>query len=243
VSAEANPARGLERNREEGRERFLSDEELARLGASLRLAETDGLPWAEVDLSTPKSKHHVKPENRRTVYSPFVVGALRMLLLSGMRLREVLHLRWPEVDFQRGMLFLGDSKTGRKSVVLSGAALQLLTDLPRDGNCDLCFPGEGGQPRRDLNKPWAALKKHAGLEGLRLHDLRHSNASVGAGAGVPLQIIGRILGHSQVATTAKYAHLQNDPVRRAADTISAHLTAAMGDASEAADVVPIRRSR
>jgi integrase len=132
VPENVRPARGITRFREEGRERFLLVEELARLGDALREAETIGIPWG-VDETKPKAKHAPKLENRRCIVSPFATAAIRLLLLTGCRLREILHLRWDYVDFERGMLFLPDSKTGRKPVMLSSAALSLLDGIPRVG--------------------------------------------------------------------------------------------------------------
>ena len=125
-----NPARGIEKFKEQGRERYLSTEELGRLGQSLRLAETEGLPWPREE-SRAIRKHDRKPENRRTVFSPHVAAAFRLLLFTGCRLREILRLRWTEIDFERGLLLLPDSKTGRKPVVLNAPALQILAELPR----------------------------------------------------------------------------------------------------------------
>jgi Arm DNA-binding domain/Phage integrase, N-terminal SAM-like domain len=99
VPFEKNPARGIERNRERGRERFLSTAELARLGDALRLAETVGLTFV-VDETKPTTKHAPKPENRRTVADPFAVAAVRLLILTGARLREILHAEWRKVDFE-----------------------------------------------------------------------------------------------------------------------------------------------
>jgi integrase len=89
--------------------------------------------------------------------------------------------------------------------------------------------GEQDNPRSDLNRPWRAIVKRAGLSGLRIHDLRHTHASVGAGLGLGLPIIGKLLGHTQSSTTARYAHLDADPLRRASEHIGSHLAAAMGD--------------
>jgi integrase len=101
-----------------------------------------------------------------------------------------------------------------------------------------------GAPRADLKKPWAAVTKAAGLEGVRLHDLRHSFASIGAGASLGLPIIGKLLGHSQAATTHRYAHLDADPMRRAAETIGATIAAALGGGSaENSTVIPMSRSQ
>lgn len=115
-----NPARGIERYREQGRERYLTSEELSRLGAALREGETVGFPWS-IQLGKVTSKHLAKPENQRTLVDPGAITAIRLLILTGARLREILHLRWEEVDLERGLAFLPDSKTGRKTLVLSSA--------------------------------------------------------------------------------------------------------------------------
>ena len=233
-----NPAKGVERNPERGRERYLTSEELARLGDALSKAETEGLPWT-VDPSK-KAKHAPKPERRRRVLDPYAIAAIRLLILTGARLREILHAKWEHVDFERGIIHLPDSKTGAKPIYLSAAALTILAALPRlKGNPHL-IPGErDGAPRVDLKKPWGAVTKAAGLEGLRLHDLRHSFASFGAGASFGLPIIGKLLGHAHPATTHRYAHLDADPMRRAVETIGDRISAAMKGKS--ADIVPIKR--
>lgn len=221
-----NPAQLIERNREEGCERFLTPEELQRLGATLREAETVGLPWPE-DESKPRKKHSRRSENRRTMIDARIVAAVRFLLLTGCRVSEVLRLRWADIDFGRGLLLLPVSKTGRRAVVLSGAALEILEAQPREVGSEYVFPGRDGGARADIKRPWAAICAHAGLDGLRIHDLRHSAASFAAGAGMSLPVIGALLGHSQPATTARYAHLANDPVRAAADAIADHIEEAM----------------
>jgi len=225
-----NPAAGIERFQEEGRERYLTAEEMARLGEALREAETIGLPY-EVDETGPKSKHAPKPANRRTVFSPHVVGAVRLLMLTGCRLREILHLRWSEFDAERGALFLPDSKRGKKMVVLSGPAQEVLAALPRVG-IYVIAGNSPDKPRADLKKPWAAISKRAELEGLRIHDLRHSFASVGAAANFSLLTIGGLIGHASVATTQRYAHLQTAPVRAAADVIAGRIAEAISGERE-----------
>ena len=224
----ANPANGLVRFAEEGKERFLTQEELSRLGDALSRAETAGLPYA-VDDTRPKARHAPKPENRIRQIDPFAVAAIRLLILTGARLREVLHAEWRHVDFQRGIIHLPDSKTGKKPLYLSAAAMAILADLPRiAGNPHVIAGARAGKPRADLQRPWAAVIEAADLPGLRIHDLRHTFASLGAGASLGLPIIGKLLGHSQPATTQRYAHLDADPMRRAVDTIGATITAAMG---------------
>ncbi len=204
-----NPAHGIAKFADKRNERFLSTEELIRLGASIRLAETDGLPW-EVDENHPKAKHVAK-EKRATTMSPHVAGAMRLLLFTGCRLREILDLKWEHVDFERGLLLLPDSKTGRKTVVLNAPALAVLNDLIRVGL--YVIAGEDPEkPRSDLKRPWAQITKHAGLDGLRIHDIRHSFASFGAAGGMGLPIVGKLLGHANSATTARDLRPGSPPV-------------------------------
>jgi integrase len=184
-----------------------------------------------------------KQENRCRTLDSFAIGAIRLLLLTGARLREILHAKWDYVDFERGLLNLPTSKTGRKSIFLSAAALDVLAALPRLEGNNFIVPGaKDGTPRADLKRPWAAVTQAAGLEGLRLHDLRHSFASVGAGGGLGLPIIGKLLGHATPAMTAKYAHLDNDPMRRAVNQIGKTINAAMNRTPGADDggVIPLR---
>lgn len=128
------------------------------------------------------------------------------------------------------MLFLPDSKTGRKSVVLNGLALQILNVTPRIGGYVIAGSDAGSEnerPRADLKRPWLAVTHRAGLKGLRIHDLRHSFASIGAGGGMGLPIVGKLLGHADQTTTARYAHLDNDPLRRASNAIGNVIAEAM----------------
>lgn len=228
----SNPAKAIDRFRESGRERYLNPDELSALGATLRLAETAGLPW-KVDPSK-KTKHLAKPENRQTLVDPSAVAAIRLLLLTGCRLREILHLRWDDLDLNRGVAVLQDSKVGRRPLILGRAAIDLLAALPRTSA--YVIPGAPRRdpagaavdaPRTDLKKPWARVQAHAGLAGVRLHDLRHSFAATGAGSGLGLQLVGRLLGHASPSTTQRYAHLADDPLRRASDSVAATLSAAM----------------
>jgi integrase len=233
-----NPARRIDKFGEHRRERFLTGEELERLGAVIREAETTGIPW-EVDQNASRAKHMSKPENRFTKIGPSAAAALRLLLFTGCRLREILHLKWEHVDIERGLLFLADSKTGKKTVVLNAPAMAVLASLDQNGA--YIVPGDDPEkPRSDLKRPWRAIARRSGLDGVRLHDLRHTYASFGAGSGLGLPIIGKLLGHSQPATTARYAHLDNDPVRCAAETIGGRIAAAM-DGRPMAEIVPIKR--
>ena len=235
-----NPARKIDKFAEHRRERFLTGAELERLGATIREAETKGIPW-EVDEAGPKAKHLPKAKNRFTKIDRFAAAALRLLLFTGCRLREILHLKWEQVDLERGLLFLADSKTGKKTVILNAPALAVLTALDRLGS--YVVPGDDPEkPRADLKRPWEAVARHAGLDGVRLHDLRHTYASFGAGGGLGLPIIGKLLGHTQASTTARYAHLDNDPLRRASENIGGRIAAAL-DGKKGGSVVPLRGRR
>ena len=206
----------------------------------LREGETIGLPY-EVDGSKPGAKHAPKLDNRRVKLDPFAVTAIWLLILTGARLREILDAQWQHVDLQRGILFLQDSKTGRKPVYLSAAAQTVLGAVPKiEGNPHIIAGMKDGAPKADLKKPWRAVTRAAGLQGVRIHDLRHSFASIGAGASLGLPIIGKLLGHSQAATTQRYAHLDADPMRRAAETIGTTIAAAMGGTPSR--VVPLNQN-
>jgi integrase len=224
VPEDTNPTRKIEKFREDRRERFLSTEELVRLGSAIRRAETTGIKW-NVDETKPTSKH-VPKKTQYTIIGPHAAAALRLLLFTGCRLREILHLKWEHVDFERGLLFLSESKTGKKTVILNAPALAVLSTLPHVGPF-IVAGDDPERPRTDLKRPWAMVTREASLDGLRIHDLRHSFASFGAGGGLGLPIIGKLLGHTQSSTTMRYAHLDNDPLRRASESIAGHIAAAL----------------
>jgi len=186
------------------------------------------LPWhIDPDMPEERRKHVAKSAaSQRTRLEPHAAAALRLLLFTGCRLREILHLEWSHVDLERGILALPDSKTGRKAVILNGPAIDVLQSLERASRFVIAG-ADPNKPRRDLKKPWRAGTRHAGLEGLRIHDLRHNFASFGAGGGLGLPIIGKLLGHTQPSTTARYAHLDTDPLRRASDKIAGTIAAAL----------------
>lgn len=220
-----NPTRDVTRFKEQARTRYLSDDEIARLGETLALAETAGLPYAVNP--NKRTKHAPGPDSRHTI-SPFATGAVRLLLFTGCRLNEILKLRWNDVDIERGLLTLQDSKTGARPVWLNAAALAVLEELSRIRMGDYVVAGDRpDMPRADLSRPWRQVVKHAGLEGVTLHTLRHTHASVGVGAGIGLPLVGALLGHKVASTTARYAHVAADPARRASETIGATITAAL----------------
>ena len=239
-----NPTHGVVKYADAQGGRFLTTEELDRLGAALITAETVGLPWHVKALAS-KAKHVAKDiGSRRSRVSPYATAAIRLLILTGCRLREILTLEWSHVDFERGLLFIPDSKTGAKTVVLAAPALAVLSAIERLEGSNYVIPGDRpNRPRSDLKRPWEQLTRTAALEGVRLHDLRHTFASYGAAAGMGLTIIGRLLGHNDPKTTNRYSHFDTDPLRRAANAVGSKLAASVAkDYAEAgAEVIQLRR--
>jgi len=202
----SNPRRHLRKYQETKRERFLSAAELKRLGDVLN--ET--------------------AEER--IESPYAIAAIRLLLLTGCRLNEIMKLRWEYLDADAGMLRLPDSKTGAKVVHLGQAATQVLLGLAQQPRNPFVIAGTlPGKPMADLQPAWRRLRSRAGLRDVRIHDLRHTFASVAVASGQGLPMIGKLLGHTQVQTTARYAHLAGDPVRAAANDIASSIAANLGE--------------
>jgi integrase len=230
----SNPCRHVKKFAETKRRRFLSPKELARLGEVLRIAERDGA------LVLPP-REGVREKAERVAISPSAVAAVRLLALTGARKGEILGLQGAWVDASSGRAHLPDSKSGEKTLILPPAALAVLASLQRvEGNPYVIVGGKPGAPLVNLKDPWLAIREAAGLDDVRIHDLRHSFASVGAAGGASLPIIGALLGHSQPSTTQRYAHLADDPLQAAAADIGAKIWAAMGAAGEAAEVVRLK---
>ena len=211
-----NPTKGIERNQETRRYRYLSLEELGRL--TLALAEHPDQQAADI---------------------------FRLLMLTGARRGEVLAARWDQLDIQAGVWTKPGSTTKQKTehrVPLSAPARQLLADIrERPGGAAVhVFPGRGAVHRVDVKKNWAALCRAAKIENVRIHDLRHTYASVLASAGLSLPVIGALLGHTQPATTARYAHLFDDPLRAATERAGVILGST---GKTKADVLPIKGNR
>jgi integrase len=160
---------------------------------------------------------------------PFSVAAIRFLCLSGCRKGEALTLKWEQVDFDRGVLCLADSKVGARDVPIGLPALNLLQALPRVEDNPHVFPGRAsGKPIVGLQKVWERVRAVAGFSDLRLHDLRHGFASVGVNRGVSMALLQGLLGHSSPTTTSRYTHLQTDPMRAEADRIAGAIAEALG---------------
>jgi len=215
----SNPCRHVEKYRENKRYRFLSADELARLGAACQRCEHDG------------------------TISPAFLALVRLLIFTGARLSEIRQAQWDWVDFKSGVLHLPDSKTGAKTIMLPAPALDVLSRLARVEANPYIITGEGNRYLVNVWKQWAALRELAKLEDVRLHDLRHSFASIGAAGGMSLNMIGGLLGHRQTQTTSRYAHLAADPLKAAANRIAGAIASIMNPKRARAEVVPLKRKR
>lgn len=187
---DSNPCRKIPRYREIARRRYLSGAELARLADVLNTVEAERTEW------------------------PSLVPLIRLLILTGARRDEIRTARWDQVDLDKGLLRLTDSKTGAKEIHLNAPARSVIASLPRkDGNPHLIFGRLEGQALVNVKDGWLRIRERAGLPDVTVHDLRHSFAAVAVSNGATLPLIGGLLGHSSPATTARYAHLQSDPLR------------------------------
>jgi integrase len=195
----SNPCKGTPRFRREPMQRFLSPKEYGRIGAILR--------------------EHEKQ-------SPMEVAVLRVLLYTGARRSEIEKLRWSEVE--PGRLRLADSKTGPKTIYLNMQAEAVFNAVSRRDGCDYVFPNAWGKRPLNIEPTWRLLRREAALPDVRLHDLRHSFASVGVASGFGLPMIARLLGHAELDTTARYAHLADQSVSEAAERVSSGLARCLG---------------
>ena len=202
VPAGSNPCRGVRRYRTRRLERFLTEEEFRRLGETLDALEAVG--WVPVHAA----------------------AALRLLMLTGCRSGEIVGLRWEDVHLECNEIRLRDSKTGPRTVALAPAAARVLAELPRlPGNPWVVVGARPGSRLTHIAHYWYRVRGRAGLEDVRLHDLRHSFASRALALGEPLPMIGRMLGHSRIQTTARYAHLARDSVRESAARVAGSIGA------------------
>ena len=199
-----NPCKRVRQYREKPRERFLTPDEYRSVGAALKEAEAVGSMW------------------------PPAIAAIRLLMLTGCRKSEILTLKWDDVDRTAGEFRLRDGKRGPRMVPLTTPVLKVLEGIGCvEGNPWVVRGKKPGAHLPDLNNFWNRIQARAGLEGVRIHDLRHSHASEALALGESLTMIGKLLGHSKVGTTARYAHLAHDGEKAAAartgDSIGAHL--------------------
>jgi integrase len=200
----SNPCLHVKKYVEQKRARFLSPEEFAALGKALREVEQDGSETQSA------------------------IDAVRLLMLTGCRLGEIMTLKWDDVDLKARELRLPDSKTGAKIVHFGKTAADVLKGIKKlEENPYVITGKKEGSRLTDLQHPWRRIRAKAGLDDVRIHDLRHSYASGALALGEGLPMIGKLLGHTQVQTTARYAHLANDPVKTAAGRVSDAIGAAM----------------
>lgn len=202
----SNPAEDLEKYKEQKRMEFLKIEDIEAIGQSLSALEALG---------------HV---------SPMPAAALRLLLLTGARLDEILSLKWSYLDLDANLANLPDSKTGFKVLHLPLPAVEVLRSLPVFDN-EYVFPSDSKSGHlTSIRKPWAAICAHAGLSGWRLHDLRHAFASAAVNSGASLPMIGALLGHKNTSTTARYAHVAVNPAHKIAEDTGAEISDALNSA-------------
>ncbi len=210
-----NPVKGLHRNPEQRRTRYLSGDELQRLFSVL-------------------ASH----QNQKSA------NAIRLLLLTGARRGEMMRATWDQFDLEAGIWIKPSAHTKQKKehrIPLSAPALQLLSDMKvKAGSTPLVFPGRvPGEPLTDMKNLWAGVCKKAEIRDCRIHDLRHTYASILASAGMSLPVIGALLGHTQPNTTARYSHLFDDPLREATERVGALVSAVGTDKSR--EIVSLAR--
>jgi integrase len=200
----SNPRKHIKKYAEEKRERFLSPAELKRVGEVLREMESEGIEL------------------------PSAIAATRLLILTGCRLNEIMTLQWEHVDLPGKALRLPDSKTGAKVVHLGQPAIDVLEKVALVETNPWVIVGTlPGARLTDLQPFWQRVRARAGLNDVRIHDLRHTFASAAVASGQGLPMIGKLLGHTQVQTTARYAHLASATVKTAASDVSAEIAASL----------------
>lgn len=226
----SNPCGKISRFEQEHRTRFLSGEEIERLGQVLAEAETLGLPWRTTKESAPTGKHLARGDKRRTKVSWQCIGAVRLLLLTGARLSEITGLRWADVDTKAGTLALPERKGGkRKPHPVSSAAMDVIGTLPRIKGSVLVFPRDA-DPKRPIStevmeSAWQRIRWRAEIEDVHLHDLRHTIGTYAAQAGVSSFIVRDLLRHRNITTTARYANFDADPVRDISNVVGDRIAA------------------
>lgn len=209
----SNPVRGISKFKENQKERFLTEAELKRVWAYMDKIENDGLGIGNED--------GAETGGMQSAHPMYAITCFRLLILSGARVGEIQTLRWDMVDLPGKRLNLPDSKTGKKVIQLSEAAVGALERLPRVKDNPYVIVGrKAGTYLKNLRKPWKAICNGAGLNDVRIHDLRHSFASFAAAQGQPLLVIGKLLGHKNPATTQRYVHLTDHYLSEANQVIS-----------------------
>jgi integrase len=227
----SNPCSRIQQYPENHRERFLSAEELGRLGATLRQAETVGLPWKK---------------GGRTLYRRLVTGAVELLLYTGCRLSEVLNLRWENIDFDVGVITLSETKSGRPQLVtINAPARQVLKTLAEAEKSEGVLPSVSSAKRpiskAGIEAAWHRIRLVAQIEDVRLHDLRHTVGTYAGQSGANAFLVRDLLRHKNLAMTGRYVNRSDNPVRTLSDQVGERISAAMAG-RPAADVVPLKVS-
>jgi integrase len=236
----SNPCRRIERYPENERERFLSAEELSRLGATLRLAESNGLPWT-VNEAGAKSKHLPKVVNRRTVYPRVTTAAIQLLLLTGCRLSEVLNLEWKRINYDDGTITLSETKSDRMGnavrqvVAMNAPARKVLKGLPGPKYSPWVLPSRN-DPARALSKTaiegaWQRIRAAADISDVRLHDLRHTVGTYAGQSGANAFLVRDLLRHKNLSMTGRYVNRAADPVRTLSDQVGRQIAAGLAGQS------------
>ena len=216
VADGTNPCKGVRKYKEKRRERFLTREEYRRLGQALAEAEAEA--EAGVDGAV----------------SPYAIAALRLLMLTGCRLNEILTLRWDDIDRTAGEFRLLEAKTGARMVPLTPTAETVLAGIERVPRNPWVIVGkQPGTHLSTITQDWYRLRARAGLDDVRIHDLRHSYASRALAAGESLSMIGKLLGHADIQSTARYAHLARETERLSAARVGGSIGADIGATSGA----------
>ena len=206
-----NPCKGVRKYKEKKRERFLTRDEYRRLGQVLVEAELEAEAGVEGAVSL------------------YAIAALRLLMLTGCRLNEILTLRWDDIDRTAGEFRLRDGKTGARMVPLTPTAETVLAGIVRArGNPWVIVGKQPGTHLSTITADWYRLRAHAGLDDVRIHDLRHSYASRALAAGESLSMIGKLLGHADIQSTARYAHLARETERVSAARVGGSIGADIG---------------
>ena len=213
---EKNPVRGVKRFVDRKGQRYLSQQELVALGQALADGEARG-------------------------FNPHALVILKLLVFTGARKGEIETMQWNAVDFEGGYLRLADSKTGQKTIPLNAGALEILSKIPKLDGSPFVFPAHRGDGHyQGTPKVWRTVRSIAGLDDVRMHDLRHSFASIAVSGGASLPIIGALLGHNDTTTTQRYAHLHDDPLKAASEAVGSKIAAAMVDSPKISLVTSTR---
>lgn len=210
----SNPCRHVPKYKEHKRETFLNAAEISRLGAVLTNARNTGTE------------------------SQYAVAAFQLLILTGCRLGEIQTLKWSYIH--SGYLNLPDSKTGPRRIAVSAEVQNVLNSLERIPGNDYVIAGEIEEAHlTDLQRPWRRIREQAGLEHVRIHDLRHTYASNAIMQGQPIAMVARLLGHTQLQTTMRYIHLADGPVRDAVAQVADQIGKSLNIAPPVKPMPPI----